>query len=151
MHATHRFLVSTCALAAATLAAPAAFAQETTLRLVSAFAENGIYVVPPAEVDPAVQRRRQGNAADQLHRRPKAIPTFEAGNAVKSGVVDMAMSTGAFYTNVMPESDFLKLTQIPIAEQRKNGAFAAINELWMQKGNMVYLARMVETSRSTST
>ena len=56
----------------------------------------------------------------------------------------MAMSTGAFYTNVMPEADFLKLTQIPVAEQRKNGAFAAINELWMQKGNMVYLARMVE-------
>src|SRR5678809_1597424 len=44
----------------------------------------------------------------------------------------------------MPESDFLKLTQIPVAEQRRNGAFAAINELWMQKGNMVYLARMVE-------
>ena len=56
----------------------------------------------------------------------------------------MALSTGAFYTNVMPEADFLKLTQIPIAEQRRNGAFAAINELWMQKGNMVYLARMVE-------
>jgi TRAP-type transport system periplasmic protein len=54
------------------------------------------------------------------------------------------MSTGAFYTNVMPEADFLKLTQIPVAEQRKNGAFAAINELWMQKGHMVYLARMVE-------
>ena len=49
-----------------------------------------------------------------------------------------------FYTNVMPEADFLKLTQIPVAEQRRNGAFAAINELWMAKGNMVYLARMVE-------
>jgi TRAP-type transport system periplasmic protein len=56
----------------------------------------------------------------------------------------MALSTGAFYTNVMPEADFLKLAQIPVAEQRKNGAFAAINELWTQKGNMVYLARMVE-------
>ena len=56
----------------------------------------------------------------------------------------MALATGSFYTNVMPEADYLKLTQIPIAEQRKNGAFAAINELWMQKGNMVYLARMVE-------
>ena len=75
---------------------------------------------------------------------PKAIPTFEAGNAVKTGVVDMAIATGAFYTNVMPEADFLKLTQIPVAEQRRNGAFAAINELWMKKGNMVYLARMVE-------
>jgi TRAP-type C4-dicarboxylate transport system substrate-binding protein len=31
-----------------------------------------------------------------------------------------------------------------VAEQRRNGAFAAINELWMQKANMVYLGRMVE-------
>ena len=75
---------------------------------------------------------------------PKAIPPFEAGNAVKTGVVDMALATGAFYTNVMPEADFLKLTQIPVAEQRKNGAFDAINKVWNEKGNMQYLARMVE-------
>ena len=75
---------------------------------------------------------------------PKAIPTFEVGNAVKTGVVDLALSTGAFYTNVMPEADFLKLTQIPVVEQRRNGAFTAINELWNQKANMAYLGRMVE-------
>ena len=75
---------------------------------------------------------------------PKAIPTFEAGNAVKTGVVDMALNTGAFYTNVMPEADFLKLTQIPVAEQRKNGAFDAINKVWNEKANTQYLARMVE-------
>ena len=44
----------------------------------------------------------------------------------------------------MPEADFLKLTQIPVAEQRKNGAFDAINKVWNEKGNMQYLARMVE-------
>src|SRR4029078_12072742 len=76
---------------------------------------------------------------------PKAIPTFEVGNAVKTGVVDVAMSTGAFYTNVMPESDFLKLTEIGIAEQRKNGAFDAINKVWNEKANMQYLGRMVES------
>ena len=75
---------------------------------------------------------------------PRAIPTFEAGNAVKTGVVDMSLNTGAFYTNVMPEADFLKLTQITVAEQRKNGAFDAINKVWNEKGNMQYLARMVE-------
>jgi hypothetical protein len=63
---------------------------------------------------------------------------------VKTGVVDMSLNTGAFYTNVMPEADFLKLTQIPVAEQRKNGAFDAINKVWNEKGNMQYLARMVE-------
>jgi TRAP-type transport system periplasmic protein len=56
----------------------------------------------------------------------------------------MAMTTGAFYTNLMPEADFLKLTQITVAEQRKNGAFDYINKVWNQKANMVYLARMVD-------
>ena len=34
---------------------------------------------PPAEVDPAVQRRRQGNAADQLHRRAEGDPDLRGG------------------------------------------------------------------------
>src|SRR4029079_16031089 len=116
----------------------AAGAQETTLRLVSALAENGIYV---QRLQPWIQKfNAAGKGVLQINfiGGPKAIPPFEAGNAVKTGVVDMAMSTGAFYTNVMPEADFLKLAQIPVAEQRKYGAFAAINELWMQKGHMVY-------------
>ncbi|MFM7568906.1 MAG: TRAP transporter substrate-binding protein DctP, partial [Betaproteobacteria bacterium] len=75
---------------------------------------------------------------------PKAIPTFEVGKSVRSGVIDLALNTGAFYTNVMVESDFLKLTQMPIAEQRKNGAFEAINAVWNEKGGLQYLGRFVE-------
>jgi TRAP-type C4-dicarboxylate transport system substrate-binding protein len=54
------------------------------------------------------------------------------------------MTTGAYYTNVFPESDALKLTQMPVAEQRRNGAFDYIQKVWAEKGNMVYLARIVE-------
>jgi len=136
-----------CQAAAALLAtgfAAGAAAQETTLRLVSAFAENGIYV---QRLLPWVQKfNAEGKGVLQINfiGGPKAVPTFEVGNAVKTGVVDMALSTGAFYTNVMPEADFLKLTRIPVAEQRKNGAFDAINRVWNEKGNMQYLGRMVE-------
>ncbi len=89
----------------------AASAQEVSLRLVSAFAENGIYV---KRLQPWIEKvNAEGKGVLQINfiGGPKAIPTFEVGNAVKTGVVDMAMSTGAFYTNVMPEADFLKLTQ----------------------------------------
>jgi TRAP-type C4-dicarboxylate transport system substrate-binding protein len=130
-------------LAAAGFAAGAA-AQETTLRLVSAFAENGIYV---QRLTPWIQKfNAEGKGVLQINfiGGPKAMPPFEVGNAVKTGVVDMALATGAFYTNVMPEADFLKLTQIPVAEQRKNGAFDAINRVWNDKANMQYLARVVE-------
>lgn len=121
-----------------------ALAQEVTLRLVSAFPENGIYVQRMLPWITKVNAEGKGVLQINFLGGPKAIPTFEAGNAVKTGVVDMALNTGAFYTNVMPEADFLKLTQIPVAEQRKNGAFDAINKVWNEKGNTQYLARMVE-------
>ena len=139
------FMRTATALALGLGLASQATAQEVTLRLVSAFAENGIYV---QRLLPWVQKvNAEGKGVLQINfiGGPKAIPTFEVGNAVKTGVVDMALSTGAFYTNVMPEADFLKLTQISVAEQRKNGAFDAINKVWNEKGNMQYLARMVES------
>ncbi|MFZ5508980.1 MAG: TRAP transporter substrate-binding protein DctP [Pseudomonadota bacterium] len=132
------------ALVAGAAISCSALAQETTLRLVSAFPENGVYVKHLLQWVQKVNAEGKGNVQINFIGGPKAVPTFEVGNAVKTGVVDMAMATGAFYTNVMPEADFLKLTEIPIAEQRKNGAFDYINKVWNEKGNMVYLARMVE-------
>jgi TRAP-type C4-dicarboxylate transport system substrate-binding protein len=131
------------ALAAA--AAPVlAGAQQANLKLVSAFGETTTYV---KHMTPWIQQfNAQGKGIAQINfiGGPKAIPTFEVGTSVKNGVVEMAMTTGAFYTNLMPEADFLKLTQIPVAAQRKNGAFDYINKVWQQKANMVYLARMVD-------
>jgi len=131
--------------AALAVAIPAtALAQETTLKLVSAFPENGLYVKHIAPWIDQVNAKGKGTVHINFIGGPKAIPTFEVGNAVKTGVVDMALSTGAFYTNLMPEADALKLAQISAQEQRKNGAYAYINEVWNKKANMVYLARMVD-------
>ena len=132
------------ALAAALLVPVAASAQEVTLRAVSAFAENSIYVVRLQKWIQKVNAEGKGTLQINFIGGPKAIPTFEVGNAVKTGVVDMALSTGAFYTNLMPEADALKLSQLSIAEQRKNGAFELINEIWNKKANMYYLGRPVE-------
>lgn len=122
----------------------AASAQEATLKLVSAFPENGLYVKHLMPWIDEVNVKGKGLVHINFIGGPKAVPTFEVGNAVKTGVVDMAMSTGAFYTNLMPEADALKLAQIPAQEQRKNGAYAYINEVWNKKANMEYLARMVD-------
>ena len=142
MRTVARFIA---AVAAAVLAVPlAASAQEVTLKVVSAFPESSLYVKRLESWIERVNQEGKGTLRLSFIGGPKAIPTFEVGNAVRTGVVDMAMSTGAFYTNVFPESDALKLTRMPIAEQRKNGAYDYINRLWNQKGNMYYLARIVE-------
>jgi len=129
----------------ALLLAPAlAAAQETTLRVVSAFGENTQYV---KNLEPFIQKlNAEGKGRLQLNfiGGPKAMPPFEVGNAVRTGVVDVAMTTGAFYTNIMPEADALKLTQIPGPELRRNGAVDLINRIWNEKANMQYLGRVID-------
>jgi TRAP-type C4-dicarboxylate transport system substrate-binding protein len=138
------------ALAAAIAASAAvplgATAQETTLRLVSAFPETSFYAKRIEDWAKRVNEEGKGVLQINYIGGPKAVPTFEVGNAVKTGVVDIAMSTGAFYTNVFPEADALKLTETSVQRQRENGTFALINEIWQKKGNMYYLARILEDS-----
>ena len=135
------------ALAAALAAASGiAGAQEITLRVVSAFPENLYYVKRLVDWIQKVNAEGKGTLQLNFIGGPKAIPTFEVGNAVKTGVVDIAMSTGAYYTNLMPEADALKLTRLPAAELRKNGAYDYINKVWNEKANMYYLARVVDST-----
>lgn len=132
-----------CVAAAAALPA-LALAQEATLRLVSAFPENHTYVKRTTDWIADVNKDGKGVLQINFIGGPKAIPTFEVGKAVQSGVVDIGLSTGAFYTNVMPEADILKLAETSAAEQRKNGGYDLINKIWAEKANMRYLAKVVE-------
>ena len=132
------------ALAALGLAAGQAGAQEVTLRVVSAFAENTTYV---KNLEPMMKKlNAEGKGVLQLNfiGGPKAMPPFEVGNAVRTGVVDIGMTTGAFYTNIMPEADALKLIQLPGHELRKNGGVDLINRIWNEKANMQYLGRVID-------
>ena len=130
---------------AAALAFPlAAQAQETTLRVVSAFVENSQYVKNLQGFMQKLNSEGKGTLQLNFIGGPKAMPPFEVGNAVRTGVVDIAMTTGAFYTNIMPEADALKLTQIPASELRKNGGYELINKIWNEKANMVYLGRVID-------
>ena len=126
--------------------APAAQAQETTLRMVSAFAENTQYVKNTMGFIDQLNHDGKGKLQINFIGGPKAMPPFEVGNAVRTGVVDLALTTGAYYTNIMPEADALKLTERPATELRKNGGLALINKIWNEKANMVYLARIVDYS-----
>src|SRR4051794_23004287 len=132
------------AVALAALFPILAFAQEGTLRVVSAFPENQFYV--KRTIDWIEKLNKEGKGVLQLNfiGGPKAIPTFEVGKSVQSGVVDIGFTTGAFYTNVMPEADILKLSETSAAEQRKNGGYDLINKIWAEKANMRYLAKVVE-------
>ena len=134
----------TVGVIALALASFGAQAQEVTLRVVSAFPENQFYVKRTIEWMEKLNREGKGTLQINFIGGPKAIPTFEVGKAVQTGVVDIGFSTGAFYTNVMPEADILKLSETSAAEQRQNGGYDLINKIWAEKANMRYLAKTVE-------
>src|SRR5215210_7442917 len=136
-------LLAVAALLPALLPAGAG-AQGVQLRLVSAFPENQFYVKRTVEWIEKVNAEGKGVLQINFIGGPKAIPTFEVGKSVQSGVVDIGFTTGAFYTNVMPEADILKLSETSAAEQRKSGGYDLINRIWAEKANMRYLAKVVE-------
>src|SRR5512132_4354491 len=122
------------------VASPAA-AEEVTLRAVSAFAEGTEFSHNFERFVEKVNADGKGLIKINYIGGPRAVPPFEVGNAVRTRVVDMANVTGAFYTNLMPEADGLKLIGKPISEQRKNGTWDYINQLHNQKLGSQYLAR----------
>ncbi len=134
-------LVRALALAAACSACSVAIAQEVTLRAISAFQEGTAFAKPFEAFIEKVNASGKGLIKINYIGGPKAMPPFEVGNAVKGGVVDIANVTGAFYTNLLPEADALKLAERSIQEQRKNGAWEFINKLHNEKLNAWYLAR----------
>jgi TRAP-type C4-dicarboxylate transport system substrate-binding protein len=137
-------LIASAILAAAF--ANAALAQEAHLRGVSAFAEKTTYSRGFEKFIERVNAAGKGVIQITYIGGPKAMPPFEVGNALKNGVVDLANVTGAFYTNLMPEADAWKLTQHPMAELRKNGGFDYMANLYAQKMNAVFLARVVDNN-----
>jgi TRAP-type C4-dicarboxylate transport system substrate-binding protein len=70
---------------------------------------------------------------------PEAVPPFELGNAVKSGVLDMIAAPPSYYKGFLPEADGDILTHKSIAEQRKLGVWAFLNKLHNEKVNAEYL------------
>src|SRR5260370_42463585 len=97
-------------IALAALVPSLAAAQETTLRVVSAFPENQFYVKRTVEWIEKVNKEGKGVLQINFIGGPKAIPTFEVGKAVQSGVVDIGFSTRPFYTHRIPQGDSLQLS-----------------------------------------
>jgi len=123
------------------LAANAAAAQEVTLRAVTSFAEKTQFSKNFERFIDRVNETGKGQVKINYIGGPRAMPPFEGGNAVRTKVVDIANVTGAFYTNLMPEADGLKLIGKSMAEQRANGTWAYLNELHNKKLNSYYLTR----------
>ncbi len=123
------------------LSAGIAAAQEVTLRAVSAFQEGTAFSRPFEAFVKKVNEDGKGLVRINFVGGPRAMPPLELGNALRAGVVDMINASSAFYSNLLPEGEALKMSTRSMEELRKNGGWELLNRLHNEKVNAYYLGR----------
>lgn len=123
-------------------AATAAQADEITLKAVSAFAKDSFFERPFSEFVKKVNAEGKGLVQIRVIGGPESMPPFELGNAVRSGVLDLTLSTGVFHANLVPEALVMTLTEKPMSALRENGGYQLLDKIHRDKANMVWLARV---------
>jgi TRAP-type C4-dicarboxylate transport system substrate-binding protein len=73
---------------------------------------------------------------------PEAIPSLEQWNALKNGVVDMHYGPPNYFRGVVPAGDVISVARNEAADQRKNGAWAMLNEYYNKGLNAWYLTQL---------
>jgi len=142
MQGRYSSLAMAIAVVATVFLAGAATAAEVTLKAVSAFAQGTNF---SRNFESFIDRvNATGKGVVQINYiggGGKVMSPFEVGNAVRTRVVDIGNLPGAFYTNLMPEADTLKLTSDAVYEMKANGAFDFLNKLHNDKVNAHLLGR----------
>jgi TRAP-type C4-dicarboxylate transport system substrate-binding protein len=120
-----------------------AHAQEVTLRAVNGFQEGTYFARQFERFVQKVNAEGKGIVQINYIGGPKAIPTFEQPNALRSGVVDLANTTAAYTASLVPEGLALNYTDKKMAELRKDGTLDYLNTLYAEKG-LYYFAKTGE-------
>ena len=117
-------------------------AEEVTLKGVSAFADGTTFTTNFQRFVEKVNESGKGVIQiNYLGGGGKVMNPFELGKSIQTGVVDIGNLPGAFYTNLLPEADAIKLSQYTIQEERENGAWEYMNKLHNDKVNAQHIAR----------
>jgi TRAP-type C4-dicarboxylate transport system substrate-binding protein len=117
-------------------------ADEVTLKAVSAFAAGTNFSKNFERFIDKVNADGKGVVQiNYLGGGGKVMSPFELGNAVRTGVVDIGNLPGAFYTNLMPEADALKMVEVPLRELRPGPGWDLFDKLHRDKVNAFFLGR----------
>jgi len=75
---------------------------------------------------------------------PEVIPNRKQGAALKRGVIDVMFGPSVYYAGLVPCARVIALSNVPQAELRKNGGWAALDECWQKGLNGKLLAHGME-------
>ncbi len=135
------FLAVVAAIAAASISYKVV-AQEIVLKAASAFDQGSAYSRAFERFVDFVNAEGKGHIRiNYVGGGSKIMSVFEMGNALKTGVFDVLNINSAFYSNLMPEADAIKLAHRSLEEQRKDGSWDYLQNLLNQKVNAYLLAQ----------
>jgi TRAP-type transport system periplasmic protein len=125
---------------------PATAAETYTLKAISAWPKSAVeykaWTTWADMVDQMVAKKYPGELKIQYLGGPEAVKTPDQAPSLQRGQVDILYTSGAYYTNVLPEIDALKLSNYTPSEERTNGAQAFLNDLHQKKLGTYYLGRL---------
>ncbi|MBR9651330.1 TRAP transporter substrate-binding protein DctP [Thalassovita aquimarina] len=142
---TYRFsaLLPAAALALAG-SVQGASAEEAVLRAISAFQASTVFYDPFQLFVDRVNANGEGLVKIEVIGGPDAMPPFEIGNALRSGIVDLANTTAVYHANLVPEGLAMTLTNRPMSELRENGGYALLDQIHKDKAKLHWLGRLSE-------
>ena len=128
-------------------AAGSTMAAETiTLKAISAWNKTNVefeaWTTFQEILDQLIAKKAPGELKIQLLGGPEVVKGPDQVPALQRGMVDMVYTSGAYYTNVLPEIDALKLSVFTPEQERANGATAYLNDIHQKKLSVYYLGRL---------
>ncbi|MCK9909095.1 TRAP transporter substrate-binding protein DctP [Microbacteriaceae bacterium K1510] len=136
--ATHRLRIVATGLGLL-LASTTVHAQEVTLKAAVFVPPTTTYGIPFKRFVDHVNETGKGVLQIRIVGGPEAVPADGQAQAVKTGVLDIASIPPAYYKSVMVEGDAQVLSDMTLAEQRKSGAYDALNKIAIERLGSFYL------------
>lgn len=119
------------------------FAQKAIeLKAATAFTNNTVWEKGFFMLFDRINKDPRGKVKLNYVGGPEAIPPFELGESVRSGVVDIIEDAASYIVAQVPEADAMKLSQLTPAQERESGAYDLLRKIIAEKLNAHYLGRI---------
>lgn len=115
--------------------------ESIVLRGATAWPENDIQSIGFVLLKEKVEQASEGRIQFEYAGGPEAIPPFELADAVRTGVVDVAVVSTAYYQSQFPAATALGYSELSVEEERQSGALDYMNQLHNEKLNAQLLGR----------
>jgi TRAP-type C4-dicarboxylate transport system substrate-binding protein len=132
-------MLAALAFGALSVAGPTASADELTLKAAVFVPPSTTYGIQFKRFVDRVNESGKGALQIRIVGGPEAVPADGQAQAVKSGVLDIASLPPTYYKSAMVEGDAQTLSDMSVAEQRKSGAYALLNQIAGERVGATYL------------